>query len=76
LNFLILPRLAVLGRIAIIFHNRFDFTSYFRNFALAAQSGVTAIRKKKETGFFCSALVFFLTLNKLLQLGEKKWNYH
>ena len=34
LNFLVLPRLAfILGRIALIFQNRFAFTSFFRNFA-------------------------------------------
>jgi dihydropteroate synthase len=34
LNFLVLPRLAFIsGRIALIFQNRFAFTSFFRNFA-------------------------------------------
>jgi len=34
LNFLILPRLAFISsQISLIFQNRFDFTSFFRNFA-------------------------------------------
>ena len=34
--FLVLPRFAfILGRIALIFQNRFLFTSFFRNFGFA-----------------------------------------
>jgi len=36
LNFLVFPRLAFIsGRIALIFPNRFAFTSFFRNFGFA-----------------------------------------
>ena len=41
LNFLILPRLAFIsGRIALIFQNRFAFTSFFRNFASSKKNEV------------------------------------
>ena len=34
----------------------------------------TYIRHKKEKDFFCSALIYLVTLNKLLTFGiKKKW---
>ena len=58
LNFLVLPRFAFIsGRIALIFQNRFAFTSFFRNFALLS-ANLLSTRKKKQTSLFCSSLVF------------------
>jgi len=66
LNFLILPRLAlILGRIALIFQNRFNFTSFFRNFVRIRRIWVenyirngwlneTEFRYNKPVDYFCS----------------------
>jgi len=48
LNFFILPRLAFIsGRIALIFQNRFAFTSFFRNFAAKIGEDTPSRQKKK-----------------------------
>ena len=58
LYFLVLPRLAFIsGRIALIFQNRFAFTSFFRNFAPAKK-----LRKKNE---------MITVTNLAIQFGKK-----
>ena len=52
LNFLVLPRLAfILGRIALIFQNRFAFTSFFRNSGFAEVTMHLEMQKKNSFSF-------------------------
>ncbi|MBR4481462.1 MAG: hypothetical protein IKO86_06130, partial [Prevotella sp.] len=58
LDFLVFPLIAfILGRNALIFPNRFAFTSFFRNFGIH-RTYLALGNEKKIKYFFCISLVF------------------
>jgi hypothetical protein len=60
----------ILGRNALIFQNRFTFTSFFRNFAAKSREVTTLGKKKKQVPLFYSR--FFVTLHQENDINDEE----